>query len=177
MAFFLKKGNLIMSDLDVLRTKLNIHIPACLSLLYFLHNDRYFRQLFYFRIGPIWAMLISWLRPGDGHFVISKDMTMGKSCLIAHPFATILNAESIGDNFSCRHCTTVGIKNNGRPIIGNNVYLGASATIIGPIHIGNNVIVGAGSVVVNDIPDNCVVAGNPARVIKKRNDTPVYAES
>lgn len=52
------------------------------------------------------------------------------------------------------------------PVIGNNVVIGAKATIIGDIHVGNNVVIGAGSVVVKDVPDNCVVAGVPARKIK-----------
>lgn len=51
-------------------------------------------------------------------------------------------------------------------IIGDNVYIGAGALIMGPVRIGNNVVIGAGSVVTKDIPDNCVVAGNPAKVIK-----------
>ena len=93
-------------------------------------------------------------------------MKLGESMWMAHPFATILNAESIGDNFSCVHCTTVGATNKGIPIIGNNVFLCANVTIIGPVHIGNNVTIGAGSVVVKDLPDNCVAAGNPAKVIR-----------
>lgn len=52
-------------------------------------------------------------------------------------------------------------------VIGDNVTLGGNVTIIGPVHIGNNVIVGAGSVVVKDVPDNCIVAGNPARIIRR----------
>lgn len=84
---------------------------------------------------------------------------------IAHPYATILNAESIGSNFPCIHCTTIGAY-KGRPIIGNNVSLGANVTIIGSVRIGYNVTIGAGSVVVKDIPDNCVAAGNPAKIIK-----------
>lgn len=57
-----------------------------------------------------------------------------------------------------------------RPIIGDNVSLGCNVTIIGGVHIGNNVTVGAGSVVVKDIPDNCIVAGNPAKVIRYKNE-------
>ena len=85
---------------------------------------------------------------------------------MAHPYATILNAESIGDNFSCIHCTTLGATPKGRPVLGDNVSLGANVTIIGPVHIGNNVVIGAGSVVVKDVPDNCVIAGNPAKIIR-----------
>ena len=84
---------------------------------------------------------------------------------IAHPYSTIINAESIGSNFSCIHCTTIGAY-KGRPVIGDNVSLGANVVIIGNIHIGNNVTIGAGSVVVKDLPDNCVAVGNPARIIK-----------
>lgn len=78
----------------------------------------------------------------------------------------MLNAESIGENFSCIQCTTLGYGKNGRPVIGNNVALRASVTIIGYVRIGDNVTVGAGSVVVKDIPDNCIVAGNLAKVIR-----------
>ncbi|MCH5465497.1 maltose acetyltransferase domain-containing protein [Levilactobacillus tujiorum] len=54
-----------------------------------------------------------------------------------------------------------------KPItIGNDVWIGGNVTIIGGVHIGNNVVVGAGAVVVKDVPDNAVVAGVPAHVIK-----------
>lgn len=51
------------------------------------------------------------------------------------------------------------------PVIGDNVEINAGARILGPVRIGNNVIVGANAVVVKDVPDNCVVAGVPARII------------
>lgn len=49
--------------------------------------------------------------------------------------------------------------------IGNNVFIGMKTTILKGVHVGNNVIIGANSLVNKNVPDNCVVAGNPARVI------------
>ena len=164
---------LLNTDLQRRTNNTELKLSYLLMLLYYLHNDRYFRTLFYHRIGPVWALLISWWRPGDRYFVISKTTKIGEGAYFAHPFATEINAKSIGKNFSCRHLTTLGNKadgdNNNRPIIGDNVTLGVNVTIIGGVTIGNNVVIGAGSVVVKDIPDNCVAVGNPCKVIKELN--------
>ena len=50
-------------------------------------------------------------------------------------------------------------------VIGDNVFIGMKSTILKGVHIGNNVIIGANSLVNKDIPDNCVAAGNPCKVI------------
>ena len=54
----------------------------------------------------------------------------------------------------------------GKVSIGNNVFVGAGSMILPNIKIGDNVVIGAHSVVTKDIPNNCVVVGNPAKVIK-----------
>lgn len=51
------------------------------------------------------------------------------------------------------------------PVIGNNVLIGTGAKILGPIRIGDNVKIGANAVVTKNVPDNCTVVGNPARII------------
>ena len=56
----------------------------------------------------------------------------------------------------------------GNITVGDNVYFGIQSVIMPGVKIGNNVIVGACSVVTKDVPDNCVVAGIPARVINTR---------
>ena len=168
------KSNVINADLEKLMHQIKIghRLPIWMALLYFLHNNGYFRSLFYYRIGPVASLLISWWRPGAKDFIIPFSTKIGKGMWFAHPYTTVLNAESIGDNFRCIHCTTLGTKagmnaaGGGRPVIGNNVSIGCHVCIIGPVRIGNNVIVGAGSVVIKDVPDNCVVAGNPAKIIK-----------
>ena len=54
-------------------------------------------------------------------------------------------------------------------IIGDNCYISTGATILAPITIGNNVTIAAGAVVNKDVPDNCVVGGVPAKVIKYKS--------
>ena len=88
-----------------------------------------------------------------------------------HRYGCVINAQSIGNHFSCGQGVTIGIgkEHNGisRPIIGNYVWIGANATVIGGISIGDHVTIGAGAVVVKDIPSNCTVVGNPARCIER----------
>lgn len=159
---------LIDSDIKIIEYQTGINgLPRWLVLIDLLHNNRYFRNIFYHRIGPVKSYLLEFYRPGDRYFIIRREMKIGKSFFIAHPFSTVLNAQSIGDNFRCVHCTTLGHSKKGLPIIGNNVSLGASVTVIGGVNIGNNVIIGAGSVVVSDIPSNCVAVGNPCKPIKR----------
>lgn len=56
--------------------------------------------------------------------------------------------------------------------IGNDVWIGGNCTIVPGVTIGNNVIVAAGAVVTKDVPDNCVVGGVPAKIIKKLEKAP-----
>lgn len=60
---------------------------------------------------------------------------------------------------------------NSAPVtIGNNVFIGVNSIILPGVTIGNNVIIGAGSIVSKDIPNDCVVAGNPAKIISTIDD-------
>lgn len=60
--------------------------------------------------------------------------------------------------------------------IGRKCFIGANSLIMGGVHISDNVIVGAGSIVTKDVPSNCIVAGNPARVIRKGISTIKYGQ-
>lgn len=53
----------------------------------------------------------------------------------------------------------------GKVCIGNNVYIGNNAMIMPGITIGNNVVIGAGSIITKNVPDNVVIAGNPAKIV------------
>ena len=102
--------------------------------------------------------------------VISPQAIIGKNFRIPHPLCVVIGKDAvIGDNFTIYQGVTIGQNNDKFPVIGDNVTVFAGAKIIGGIKIGNNVIVGANSVVTHDVPDNCVVAGIPAREIKARD--------
>jgi len=65
---------------------------------------------------------------------------------------------------------------HGTVIIGSNVWLGDNVVVMGPVRIGNGVVVGANSVITRDIPDNVIVAGTPARIVKRFNEATVKWE-
>ena len=100
-------------------------------------------------------------------------LRLGQNTMLAHGQALVINKNTIiGSNCVIRHSTTIGNKINAdgtlskSPVIGNSVDIGAHVCVLGPIQIGDNIKIGAGSIVVKDIPSNCVVAGNPAEILK-----------
>ena len=79
----------------------------------------------------------------------------------------------IGDNCSIGQQVTIGWGNNrypGLPIIGNNVRISKGAIVFGGITIGNNVVVGANAVVTKPVPDNAIVAGVPAKILRFKDE-------
>ena len=101
---------------------------------------------------------------------IPWSVKIGKGFYIGHYGEIVINGGVIiGQNVNISQGVTIGQANRGRhkgvPTIGNEVYIGPGAKIIGNITIGNNVAIGANAVVTNDIPDNACVGGVPARII------------
>ena len=85
---------------------------------------------------------------------ISAYAKVGKGC-------TIFQHVVIGSN------TLSDSKNQGFPTVGENVYIGAGAMVIGNVRIGNNVRIGANAIITKDVPDNCVVVASGTRIIQR----------
>jgi len=102
---------------------------------------------------------------------ISPNST-GQGLLLPHPgFVRIDSFVQIGCNCTILPMVLFGKKNpgvEGSIVVGDNCYVGTGATILGPVTIGNNVTIGAGAVVTKDIPDDVIVGGIPAKVIKAK---------
>ena len=96
--------------------------------------------------------------------IINVGSTIGKNC--------ILNSGSIIEH-DCQignHCHIApGAHLSGGVEIGDLSFVGIGSTIIQGIKIGKNVTIGAGSVVIRDIPENTIVVGNPAKIIKHKD--------
>ncbi|WP_429745678.1 serine O-acetyltransferase [Vibrio clamense] len=103
-------------------------------------------------------------------FQFRFNREIGKNVLFCYYGLGVVIHEdvAIGSNVTIAQNVTIGGRSQtgGLPIIGNDVYIGAGAIILGNIKIGDNSVIGAGSVVISDIPENSVVAGVPAKVIK-----------
>jgi serine O-acetyltransferase len=130
-------------------------------------RQRVFRNLFYYRLGEYVSVFIKWMLPHERTLNIWCP-SIGPGAHFEHNYATYLNAEQIGSDFYCLHLVTLGNDKDGRrPVIGDHVSIYTGATVFGGITIGNHVTIGAGSVVSKNVPDNCVVAGNPAYIIRQ----------
>ena len=147
------------------------HTGRMLRLNYCLLYKKEFRSVFHLRTRQhrIPAKLCGVFLPRVKTIELGSD-GIGGGFLVSH-YHCVVFPKKTGNNFRVGPGVVIG-KNGGFPTFGDNVYVAANATVIGDIQIGSNVIIGAGSVVTKDVPGNCVVAGNPARVIRTIDDDP-----
>jgi len=111
---------------------------------------------------------------------IAMRCEIGPGLCFPHTVGTVIGALRIGRDAVIYHGVTVGAKemdvgydSEARPIIGDNVVIGSGAKVLGGITVGNNVIIGANAVVVQSVPDNVVVGGVPAHILRHHSESTV----
>ena len=100
--------------------------------------------------------------------VIGADI--GGGFYIAHPVGTVIAVARMGENCSIIAAVTIGMRNEWAfPTIGDTVFIGAGARVLGHISVGDYAIIGANAVVISDIPAGATAVGIPAKVIRSKS--------
>ncbi len=150
--------------------------PVEVFLVYpFIHALIHYRisHFFYKRKLFFIARAISQLSRMLTGIEIHPGAKIGKGLFIDHGMGVVIGETAeIGDNVTLYHGVTLGgtgKDDTGKrhPTVGNNVFIGSGAKILGPIVVGDNVKIGANAVVLENIPSDCTAVGIPARIIYK----------
>jgi serine O-acetyltransferase len=109
------------------------------------------------------AMIFNKLTP----CIIGRGADFGPGFVLIHSNGVVINTGVRGgQNIFIEHQVTIGAEKQRAPVLGDNIFIGAGAKILGGVRIGSHVKVGANAVVTKDVPDGATVVGVPARVIK-----------
>lgn len=164
--------SLIVSDLN--RIKIPRNKLHCLLLIFrYAMTSKGFKSVLLYRILSSNCLLKFLLYPFNNvlsNIEISDSAIIGYGLLIPHAQCIVIGSSTIiGNNVTIQQGVTIGSnlqKRKGdiaQPTIGDNVFIGAGAKILGPISIGHNSLIGANAVVLTDIPNDSIATGIPAK--------------
>lgn len=128
--------------------------------------------------NPVWRLMLHRMRERYG-LEISRTTKIGPGLYLGHAYNITVNPKAvIGANCNLHKGVTIGQENRGKrkgaPVIGNCVWIGVNATIVGGITIGDDVLIAPGAYVNCDVPSHSIVLGNPCRVIAREDATDGY---
>jgi serine O-acetyltransferase len=101
--------------------------------------------------------------------IIGRGAQFGPGFVLIHSTGVVINGSVRGGcNVLIEHQVTIGADRRESPMIGNDVFIGAGAKVIGAVSVGDGARIGANAVVVDDVPEHCTVVGIPAKVVRRR---------
>lgn len=128
--------------------------------------------------GMFWKFVLRHYQIKYG-FQIYPETQIGEGLYLGHWGALVINPKAkIGRNCNIAQGVTIGQQNRGKnegyPVIGDEVWIGPNAVIVGNVNIGNNVLIAPNAYVNFDVPENSMVMGNPGKIYAAENATQGY---
>lgn len=128
---------------------------------------RFFKRC---RLGPL-AAIIYKLNSLFTGAVIGRNADFGPGLIVLHSHGLVVNtAVRGGVNVILEGNVTLGAEKNRSPVLGDHVFIGTGARVLGSVTVGNSARIGANAVVLQDIPPHATAVGIPARVVKTRDE-------
>jgi serine O-acetyltransferase len=113
-----------------------------------------------------------------GRCVIGRGAEFGPGLVLIHSLGIVINGQVRGgSNVRIEHQVTIGAERRLSPTVGDDVFFGAGAKVVGGVTIGAGAKIGANAVVVHDIPPHCTAVGIPARVVRRPHGAATVGES
>ena len=113
------------------------------------------------------AMVLNKMIVCLGQCIIGRGADFGPGLVLVHSQGIVINTNvKGGQNVVIEHQVTIGAEKGLVPVLGDNVFIGAGAKIIGGVRIGNGARIGANAVVLADVPDGATAVGVPARIVR-----------
>jgi serine O-acetyltransferase len=119
------------------------------------------------RLSPL-ALAFGKLNTIFSNCIIGHDAHFGPRFVLIHATGVVINgAVRGGSDILIEHQVTIGSERRRAPLLGDHVFIGAGAKIIGGVRVGSHARIGANAVVVHDVPAHCTAVGVPARIVRR----------
>jgi serine O-acetyltransferase len=121
------------------------------------------------RLTPL-EMVFNKLNVVACNCIIGRGAEFGPAFVLIHSMGVVINGRVCGgEHIYIEHQVTIGAEGRQSPRLGDHIFIGAGAKIVGAIMIGSDARIGANAVVVDDIPSGATAVGVPAKVVRMRD--------
>jgi serine O-acetyltransferase len=115
------------------------------------------------------ALLFNKVNAVFNNCIIGRGADFGPRFVLIHATGVVINGDVRGgSDVRLEHQVTIGAEGRRAPVLGDRVFIGAGAKIIGGVSVGHDARVGANAVVVHDVPPHCTAVGVPAKIVRCR---------